>query len=510
MSDRKKVLRHHFGLDRLEAVSGEAKARLKACDVPGLVSAKRFAIEAEDRWTLTRRKQADARGEQQAAMERLKEAREEAEKSLELLQLAGPLQAYSDLASRAVDLKDKLATERERLRQDLPDPARAKLAVSKERKKEADRRDLQADLRGLGVEGERLRIRQEEAEAALALSNTAPCMGTKLEFSCQVLKEARGRDCPSHEDFEKVERRTKTVEGKLIQIGEPNVQAAEGQVVVVERNERLRLQSLETKSALDKVRHQMRMARKELPKELPEGSLIQDAKAAARARDAAEKAYTEAALKAGGADQDVERAFNRHEEAQLHLKRAQESAADAGAYEFLAKAFGRNGIQAHEVDYKAPKLEAYANEILQAGWPNRFRLELRTQRDRKGVSRQHAENRIESLDVVVHDALRARMGTAESVSGGERVLLDEALRTAQALIASESGGWDSRMMTAWRDEVPAVLYGEVARRHVAMLAKARELGGFHQILFVGGPVAAAVADAVIEITEDGRIECTRN
>ena len=61
-------------------------------------------------------------------------------------------------------------------------------------------------------------------------------------------------------------------------------------------------------------------------------------------------------------------------------------------------------------------------------------------------------------------------------------MIDEALRIALALFANERCDADYR--TLWRDEPAGNLSASNVRRYVAMLIRARKLGGFHQVFFV--------------------------
>jgi len=507
---RKEILRHHFGLHRLQAIADVAKAGRIACDPEGHVRAAKAALATKDALDAARASQAEAASAVQAALADLKVARAEVAERMAVLEIAPAVQRFRAVEKRLAELQAQLENQRARIKP-LPPPAEAKRDLKVEADKAAKRAELQGALHGLRVELEAAETDATRGEAFADHAANAPCVGhrDRLEHRCPLLKAARdGSLLGIRDDGERVGALIEETEAYLVEIGEPQVEAAERALTNAEHNEKFRLGANFLKDQIAELRTEERALRAALPEVIPEGSLLAEANAAVRRQESAENAYARAVTTAATATQIAKQAEDEAAEAEHARRLAKKRAADAPAYSLLAKAFGPNGIQAHEVDYKAPKLEAYANELLQAGWPDRFRVELRTQRLRKGGS--PGADLIEAMDVVVHDALRGRTGTAESVSGGERVLIDEALRTAQAIIATEGGGWSARMQTAWRDETPAVLYGEVARRHVAMLAKARTLGGFHQVLFVGGPIAAEVADAVITIREeDGEVTCTR-
>ena len=80
------------------------------------------------------------------------------------------------------------------------------------------------------------------------------------------------------------------------------------------------------------------------------------------------------------------------------------------------------------------------------------------------------------------------------LSGGEQVIVDEALKNALAIYANQRSPIPIR--TCWRDETTGALDGENATRYLTMLRRVQELGGFHQVLFVThNPDASAMADA---------------
>lgn len=93
-----------------------------------------------------------------------------------------------------------------------------------------------------------------------------------------------------------------------------------------------------------------------------------------------------------------------------------------------------------------------------------------------------------------------------SLSGGEQVVIDEAFRMASCLFTSRR--WEEPTLTLWRDETVGALDHDNALRYVQMLKKARELGGFHQIIYVTHDDRAVLtADAVIRISESGEVNC---
>ncbi len=149
---------------------------------------------------------------------------------------------------------------------------------------------------------------------------------------------------------------------------------------------------------------------------------------------------------------------------------------DAADWSHLEKAFGRDGIQALEIDAAGPSVTAIANDLLVSCYGSRFQLRIdTTEETAKGDKVK------EVFDVVILDA-ESPQGDRKSGSGGEQAILDEALRLAIAIFNTQRSGHET--LTLWRDETGGALSPENASRYVHMLRRAREIGGFHQVLFI--------------------------
>lgn len=169
-------------------------------------------------------------------------------------------------------------------------------------------------------------------------------------------------------------------------------------------------------------------------------------------------------------------------------------------WELLAKVLGRDGLPVLEIDAAGPGVSALANDLLQACFGARFTVQLVTQEpkaDGKGFK--------EVFELKVYDAERG--GEAKdlaTLSGGEQVIVDEALKSAIALYVNQRNDWPLR--TCWRDETAGALDEDNALRYMAMLRRIRERGGFHHLFVVlHNLTAAAHADAQIVIAH-GRLE----
>jgi exonuclease SbcC len=172
---------------------------------------------------------------------------------------------------------------------------------------------------------------------------------------------------------------------------------------------------------------------------------------------------------------------------------------DFSNYTRLAQDLGRNGIQALEVDAAGTELTELANDLLHTCFGPRWTVSIETQR-----SSADGKKTIEGCDVRVIDTLRGRDASAESLSGGERVLVSEAISLALSMLATRRAG--VKGATIVRDETGAALDPDAAVSYVAMLRRAAELVEASHVLFVThNQEARDLADAIVWV-KDGKIE----
>jgi len=177
--------------------------------------------------------------------------------------------------------------------------------------------------------------------------------------------------------------------------------------------------------------------------------------------------------------------------------------AERADWQLLARALGRDGLPVLEIDAAGPTVSAYCNDLLASCFGPRFTVELITQAEKadgKGTK--------EVFELRVLDNLRG--GDARDLtdlSGGEQILVDEALKNALALfINSRQVG---AVETMWRDETTGPLDPENALRYVDMLRRVAAIGGVRHVLFVShNPAAAARADVQVRLA-DGQLTVVR-
>lgn len=176
---------------------------------------------------------------------------------------------------------------------------------------------------------------------------------------------------------------------------------------------------------------------------------------------------------------------------------------DGREWALLAKAFGRDGLPVLEIDAAGPTVSAYCNDLLSVCFGPRFTVELITQAEKadgKGTK--------EVFELRVYDNLRGGdPRDLGDLSGGEQILVDEALKNALALFVNSRHA--GAIETCWRDETTGPLDPENARRYIEMLRRVQQLGGFRHVLYVSHNAdAAALADTQVRL-EDGRLTVCR-
>ncbi|MHC4864645.1 MAG: AAA family ATPase [Planctomycetota bacterium] len=150
---------------------------------------------------------------------------------------------------------------------------------------------------------------------------------------------------------------------------------------------------------------------------------------------------------------------------------------DVDDWRHLQKAFGREGIQSLEVDAAGPEVSSLINDLLSSCYGSRFVTKLETT-----VPLVDGKGSKEIFDLHVLDTEKGWEGSASSLSGGEKVIVAEALGLAIAIYNARQSSIP--ILDLIRDECSGSLDHEKAPLYVTMLRKAVEVGGFHRIFFV--------------------------
>ena len=219
-------------------------------------------------------------------------------------------------------------------------------------------------------------------------------------------------------------------------------------------------------------------------------------------RAAVERATEEA----GAVDRTVGACEHRVEIAERSAVRAVELEAELRAAEAeladwtrLADDLGRDGLQALEIDAAGPELTELCNDLLHTCVGSRWTVSIETTK-----ASADGKRTLEGCEVRVIDSERGRDAAAETLSGGERVLVGEAISLALTMLACRRQGVTGATLV--RDETGAALEPERGRAYVSMLRRAADLVGARQVLFVShSPELQELADARI-VVAGGRVE----
>lgn len=165
----------------------------------------------------------------------------------------------------------------------------------------------------------------------------------------------------------------------------------------------------------------------------------------------------------------------------------------------IAAGLGRDGVQAALIDAAGPELTELVNDLLRHALGSRWTVTIETTRLSADGRKQ-----LEGLDVRVIDTERGRDAPVETYSGGERVLLGEAVSLALTMLACRRSGLEG--VTLVRDESGAALDPERAHAWVSMLRRAAEIVGASRVLLVAhNPEVVELCDSRLVI-RDGRVE----
>lgn len=158
----------------------------------------------------------------------------------------------------------------------------------------------------------------------------------------------------------------------------------------------------------------------------------------------------------------------------------------------LAADLGKDGLQALEVDAAGPELTELANDLLHQAFGPRFTIAIDT-------TRTAADGReLEACEVRVLDTEKGREGAAETFSGGERVVIGEAISLALSMVACLRAGIERPTLV--RDESGAALDPSNGRAYVAMLRRAVDLIGADRCLYVSHtPELQELADVRLHV-----------
>jgi exonuclease SbcC len=168
-------------------------------------------------------------------------------------------------------------------------------------------------------------------------------------------------------------------------------------------------------------------------------------------------------------------------------------------FDYLAKAFGPDEIQLCEIQSAGPGVSAIVNDLLEGCFDNKFEVRFRTQRPK-------ADGRgfVDDFDIEVRNKTLDRACLADELSGGQFVLVNEAVNLGIAIYNMRQGE-GIRYETLFRDETVGALDAKNAKEHVRMLRHAMEIAAFHQVIFIcPSALSLGVRARILEV-RDGQV-----
>ena len=147
-------------------------------------------------------------------------------------------------------------------------------------------------------------------------------------------------------------------------------------------------------------------------------------------------------------------------------------------FDYLAKVFGPDEIQLCEIQSAGPGVSSIVNALLEGCFDNKFEVRFRTQRPK-------ADGRgfVDDFDIEVRNKTLDRTCLVDELSGGQFVLVNEAVNLGIAIYNMRQGE-GIRHETLFRDETVGALDVKNSREYVRMLRHAMTIGGFHQVIFI--------------------------
>jgi exonuclease SbcC len=108
---------------------------------------------------------------------------------------------------------------------------------------------------------------------------------------------------------------------------------------------------------------------------------------------------------------------------------------------------------------------------------------------------------VDDFDVEVRNKNLDRMCLVDELSGGQFVLVNEAVDLAIAIYNMRQGE-GIRYETLFRDETVGALDAANGKEYVRMLRRAMDLGGFRQVIFIcHTPLVWGLADRILSVSE---------
>lgn len=158
-------------------------------------------------------------------------------------------------------------------------------------------------------------------------------------------------------------------------------------------------------------------------------------------------------------------------------KDSEKARIEATEWELVSKAFGKDGIQALELDALAPGISETANRILKSGYGDRFSISIETTRI-GGYGKKTKQ--IEDFKIMVND--NGDVTTLENKSGGESVWIKRAIYDAFAVIRRRNTGF--AFLTCFQDETDGALDASAKTAYCRMLEASHDAAKLRHTIII--------------------------
>lgn len=210
---------------------------------------------------------------------------------------------------------------------------------------------------------------------------------------------------------------------------------------------------------------------------IPADTAASDLAAAEQALTAADRelsdmdaAFADLQSRIAGLDATLARARQDAAAGEAASARAAGIADDMAQWRLLGKGLGRDGVVALSIDDAGPSISSIANDLLLACYGPRFSLRFDTQSETaKGVLK-------ETFDIRVFDAEREDDKSVTLMSGGERLIVNDALTRGIALFRAQQSG--NTYHCLFSDEADGALDPERKTHFMKVKRKVLEIGGY--------------------------------
>jgi DNA repair exonuclease SbcCD ATPase subunit len=174
-----------------------------------------------------------------------------------------------------------------------------------------------------------------------------------------------------------------------------------------------------------------------------------------------------------------------------------DSTREAAAWELICKAFGKDGIQALELDALAPGISDTANRILESAYGDRFKIAIETTRI-GGAGKKTKQ--IEDFVIKVIDSEDGEAVNLDDKSGGEAVWIKRAIYDAFAVIRKRNTNF--AFLSCFQDEADGALDSAAKTAYCRMLEAAHaESKMRHTFIITHSNEVKAMIDQKIDMEE---------